>query len=305
VPQVTYGERRDPPMEPQLGRMRAFRISYLGRRLAGATRAAARLPLPGFHTLAAVFLGSTALYGMSIGGHAAMVIDEIAQPLGFAIDKVEVSGNSETSEIDVLQALWSTGAQSLPALDVEAARQTLEAMPWIETAAVSKTYPDRVSIALVEKKPFALWQKDRELYLINREGRELMPYVVGRFGNLPFVVGTGANDDAAEFLDGMEVLPELRARVKAYVRVGDRRWDLWLENGMTVRLPEDGAVEAAAELQRMDKELGLLSRDIAAVDLRIPDRVTIRLTPDALERRNAAVKERDKLIKRSQKEKPA
>lgn len=305
MPQMRHGERRDPPMEPALGRLRAFRISFVGRKLAAGARAVSRVSFPGFNTFAAVFLGSTALYGMSLGGHAGGVIDEIAQPLGFAIDEVDVSGNTETSEIDVLQALWSTGAQSLPALDVELARQTLEAMPWIEKASVSKTYPDRVSISLEEKKPFALWQKDRELFLINREGREIMPYVVGRFANLPFVVGPGASDDAAEFLDAMEVVPELRARVKAYVRVGDRRWDLWLENGMTVRLPEDGAVEAAAELQRMDKETGLLSRDIAAVDLRIPERVTIRLTPGALERRNVAIKERDKLIKRSQKGKPA
>ncbi|BDA85582.1 cell division protein FtsQ [Aureimonas sp. SA4125] len=281
-----------------------FRLSVAGRRLAALGERLSHFPAPRFGVIATVLLTSTGLYGMSLGQHTTTVIDAVSQPLGFSIDKIDVSGNSETSEIDVLQALWQTGAQSLPSLDPDAARQTLEGMPWIEKASVAKTYPDRVAITLTERKPFALWQKGRELFVVDRDGREIVPYVVGRFSGLPFVVGTGAALHGAEFVEAMEVLPELRARVKAYIRVGDRRWDLRLENGMTVRLPEEGAIEAAADVSRMDRELGLLSRDILVVDMRIEDRVVVRLTPDALVRRDAAMKERMKNIKRSQKAKP-
>ncbi|MBC8129041.1 MAG: cell division protein FtsQ/DivIB [Rhizobiaceae bacterium] len=277
----------------------------LGRRLSAFGGSMARMPVPGFGRLAVVVLGATGFYGMTLGGHTVSVIDEIALPLGFSIETIDVSGNAETSEIDVLQALWMTGAQSLPSLDPDAARQTLEAMPWIEKASVSKTYPDRVAIALTERRPFAIWQKGRELFVVDAAGREIVPYAANRFQNLPFVVGSGAGNRAAKFLDDLEVLPELRARVKAYIRVGDRRWDLRLENGVTIRLPEEGAVEAAAEVARMDRDLGLLSRDILVVDMRIEDRMVIRLTPEALVRRDAALKERDKIIKRSSKEKPA
>ncbi|KQT51049.1 cell division protein FtsQ [Aureimonas sp. Leaf454] len=281
-----------------------FRLSVAGRRLAAVGESLSRLRAPRFATIAALLLSSTALYGMAIGGHTTSVIDTVAQPLGFSIDRIDVSGNGETSEIDVLQALWGTGAQSLPSLDPAAAREALEAMPWIETASVSKTYPDRVEIKLSERAPFAVWQKGRELFIIDREGGEIMPYGAARFANLPFVVGAGAAKNAASFLDQLDVLPELRARVKAYIRVGDRRWDLRLENGVTIRLPEDGAIEAAAEVSRMDRDVGLLSRDILAVDMRIADRMVVKLTPDALVRRDAALKEREKVIKRSAKEKP-
>ena len=281
-----------------------FRLSVAGRRLAALGERLSQFPAPRFGAIATVLLASTGLYGMSLGDHTTVVIDTVSQPLGFSIDKIDVSGNSETSEIDVLQALWQTGAQSLPSLDPDAARQTLEAMPWIEKASVAKIYPDRVAITLTERKPFALWQKGRELFVVDRDGREIVPYVVGRFSSLPFVVGVGAAKHGAEFVEAMDVLPELRARVKAYIRVGDRRWDLRLENGMTVRLPEEGAIEAAADVSRMDRELGLLSRDILVVDMRIEDRVVVRLTPDALVRRDAAVKERMKNIKRMQREKP-
>ncbi|KQT53076.1 cell division protein FtsQ [Aureimonas sp. Leaf460] len=279
-------------------------MSIAGRRLAALGENLSRLRAPRFGTIAAVLLSSTALYGMSLGGHTTTVIDTIAQPLGFAIDKIDVAGNGETSEIDVLQTLWGTGAQSLPSLDPEAARVALEAMPWIEHASVSKTYPDRVEIKLVERAPFAVWQKGRELFIIDRDGGEIMPYGAARFANLPFFVGAGAGKNAAALLSELDVLPELRARVKAYIRVGERRWDLRLENGVTIRLPEEGAIEAAAAVSKMDRDVGLLSRDILAVDMRISDRMVVKLTPDALVRRDAALKAREKVIKQSSKEKP-
>ncbi|WP_245413462.1 cell division protein FtsQ/DivIB [Mangrovicella endophytica] len=282
----------------------AFKLSMARRRAVATAEALSRLPTPRFGTVIVVVLGATGLYGMSLGGHTTAVIDEIAQPFGFSIDDIDVSGNRETSEIDVLQALWSTGSTSLPSLDPEAARATLEAMPWIESAAISKIYPNRVVIKLVEHQPYALWQKGRELFIVDKAGREIVPYSFGRYSTLPLMVGTGAAAHAAELLDQMDALPELRARVKAYIRVGDRRWDMRLDNGVTIRLPEDQPVEAAAEVARMDRETGLLSRDIAAVDVRLADRMVIKLTPDSLVRRNAALKEREKLLKRSKKENP-
>ena len=93
--------------------------------------------------------------------------------------------------------------------------------------------------------------------------------------------------------------------MKAYIRVADRRWDLRLENGVTIRLPETEPVEALAEIARMDREQGLLSRDIASVDMRLEDRIVIKLTPDALARRNAALQEREKILKRRKKDNPA
>jgi cell division protein FtsQ len=86
--------------------------------------------------------------------------------------------------------------------------------------------------------------------------------------------------------------------VKGYIRVGERRWDLKLENGITVKLPEDGEDQAIAELVRLDRESGLLTRDIAAVDMRISDRLVVQLTPEAAMQREAALKQKPKLSRR-------
>ena len=282
----------------------AMRLSLKMRRMNRLVERLAVLPRPPFAVLAVAVLGSSLVYGVVEGGHTASVIDGVAQPLGFSIDQIDVDGNDETSEIDVLQALWQTGSQSLFSLDPSVARRTLEAMPWVDRASVAKIFPDRVRIALSEHHPYAVWQKDDEFVVVNREGKEIVPFAPGRFANLPVIVGTGAAAHAAALIDELEVLPELRARVKAYVRVGDRRWDLKLENGVDVELPEDNPVEALAEVARMDRQEGLLSRDIAVVDMRLEDRMVIKLTPDAMVRRDAALKEREKIFKRSRKDNP-
>lgn len=282
-----------------------LRTQRLARRALGWARSLKHARLPRFRTIAVALLGSTALYGMILGSHTVAVIDAVAEPLGLSIETVDVTGYSETSEIDILQTLWATGAQTLPALDVDAARQAIEAMPWVESASVVKEYPNRVRIALTERVPFALWQRDQDLWIVDREGSKIVPYATTRFTDLPFVVGPGAAQEATDILDKMALVPELDTRIRAYVRVGDRRWDLRLDNGVVVRLPELDPIEAAATVMRLDREEGLLSRDIAAVDLRLPGQVTVKLTQAAKERRDKALKERDKVLKQARsKEKP-
>lgn len=285
------------------GRLERARARVM-RRLEKFVATASALPLPGFGAMAFVVVSGSVAYGVALGGHTGQVLDGIGQPLGFAIDKVDVRGNSETSEIDVLQALWMTGSQTLLSLDPTGARQTLESMPWIDRASVQKIFPDRVEIDLEEHRPYAIWQTGQSFFVVNREGKKIVPYVPGRFDALPVVVGTGAASAAAGVIDDMEGFPELRARVRAYVRVGSRRWDLELKNGVTIRLPEDKPMDALAEVVQLDRQNTLLERDIAAVDMRLSDRVVVRLTPDSLGRRAERLKERAKLIKRLGKDKP-
>lgn len=281
-----------------------LRLALFLKRAGSYARRLQGLPLPSFPVLAVSVLGSTAVYGSVLGGHVPGVLEQVSQPLGLTIEQVDIIGNSETSQIDILQMIWMTGAQTLPALDVAEARAAIEAMPWIESARVTKVYPDRVAVDVVEKRPYALWQHGRDLTIIDRDGKAIVPYATTRFTDLPFVVGAGAARDAAELLDRIEVVPELTPRVRAYVYVAERRWDLHLDNGIVVKLPEFDPIDAAAELVRMDRDTRLLSREIVSVDMRVDDRFTVKLTPGARERRDVAVKERARLVRQAQRDKP-
>lgn len=239
----------------------------------------------------AALFGAAGLYGVLAGGHVDEVVRGVSSRGGFAVSDVHVTGNSETSEIDVLQTIGLDGWTSLVGFDVNEARSRIDELPWVERASVRKVYPSMVEVSIVERKPFAVWQHGDQLAIVERSGNVIMPFSGGRFAALPLIIGMGATEAGPAFIDRVKVIPELASRVKAYIRVGERRWDLLLENGVTVKLPEKDEGAALAALVDLDKRHGLLSRDIVAVDLRLKDRLIVKLTPEAAERHEAMVKD--------------
>jgi cell division protein FtsQ len=234
-----------------------------------------------------------------VGGQWPAVVQAVTSRTGFAIDNVRVVGNRQTSEIDVLGALGLDGWTSQIGFSAEAAREKVLALPWVEAASVHKIYPGTVEIAIKEKTPYAIWQHGSELTLIQKDGGVIAPFSGGKFASLPLVVGIGAATGAAGIVAKIDQFPNLAGRVKGYVRVGGRRWDVTFDNGVTVKLPEEGEDQAIADLARLDKEHSLLSRDIVAVDMRLENRLFVQLTPEAAEARAASVKERAKQAKKS------
>ena len=265
--------------------------------------ATGRIPVPA-HTGtvgAFAFFAATGLYGMSLGGHTEVVAQATTSAAGFAIEDVKVSGNAQTSEIDILQHLGLDGTTSLIALDIATARRKLADMPWVEDVDVRKVYPRTIEVRLKEREAFGIWQHGTELSLIEKSGSVIAPLRDNKFAALPLFVGRDAETGAAGFVEQIAGWPEIRSRVRAYVRIAGRRWDLHLDNGIVVKLPEGNVSKALQLLSRLDLEEQVLSRDVAAVDLRLADRTTIQLTQGATERRQAAVDARTKAIKKAEK----
>jgi cell division protein FtsQ len=250
----------------------------------------------------AVLIGSVAciglfsFYGAILGGHMPSVLQAVTSRLGFAVDNVKISGYRETSEIDILDRIGLDGWTSLVGFDAEAARGRVADLPWIETASVRKIYPDTIEVVVTERTPFALWQHGNQISVIEASGNVIAPFSNGRHARLPLVIGLGAKEQAAEFIDQVKTHPELAARVKGYIRVAERRWDLRLENGVTIKLPESNEDAAINELLAMEAENGLLARDIETVDLRFTDRVVVQLSPAAAERRAAEMDDLRKTV---------
>jgi cell division protein FtsQ len=105
-------------------------------------------------------------------------------------------------------------------------------------------------------------------------------------------VGAGADKNAKQFLVLLRSYPEIRNQVRASVLVAERRWNLRLRNGIDVLLPELEVARALDRLAALDRELKLTSRDISIIDLRLADRLTVRLSPAAAQARADAQKEK-------------
>jgi cell division protein FtsQ len=248
-------------------------------------------------------IGSTMLiagalvYGAVAGQHLPAVIDWTkdardiaANAVGFRIAAISLSGEKEVSREEILTTAGVTGRASLLFLDADAARQRLLANPWIADAAVLKLYPNRLQITITERHAFALWQKNGRLSVIAADGTVLEPFVENRYLGLPLVVGRDAERQAKDFLAVVDRYPDIRSALRASILVADRRWDLRLTNGIDVQLPESDVAAALDRLVGLDHDKKLLSRDITVVDLRLPDRVTVRLSDAAAAARNEALK---------------
>ncbi|MEZ5839004.1 MAG: cell division protein FtsQ/DivIB [Hyphomicrobiales bacterium] len=247
--------------------------------------------------LGALFLGATIAYGASLGGQMETVSAETARlaskataALGFRITAVKLSGQRESDEETILAYLGVMPASSLLIFDAEAARQRIAEIPWVKTAAVQKLYPGTLIVTMTERQPFALWQHDGKVSIIDDTGRVIDDGEPSRFAHLPLIVGEGAQGRAADIVAMIATYPALADRLKAAVLVADRRWNLLLQGGVEVRLPEEGASEALARLDRLDREDHIFGKDIAAIDLRFEDRLIVRLTDEATARRAESAK---------------
>src|SRR5258707_562920 len=247
-----------------------------------------------------VILASLA-YGAVKGDHIPSIIaalkdarDGAGNAAGFRIVSVALAGQHHVSREEVLAVAGVTGNTSLLFLDVEQTRERLKTDPWIADATVLKLYPGELQIGIKEREAFALWQKDGRVSVIADDGTVLGPYVAPRMVRMPLVVGHGAQKKAKELLSLLDRYPTMRDFVHASVLVGERRWNLRLKNGMDVRLPESDMAGALERLVALDREKNLITRDIATIDLRLADRVTVRLSDAAAQARIEALKAKKK-----------
>jgi len=199
--------------------------------------------------------------------------------LGFSVEDVAVLGRDRTEVADILDALNVKRGTPILAASPAEAKARLEALPWVRSAAVTRLLPDTLAVRIVERKPMALWQHGGKFELIDEEGNVLPVVQLGEFSSLPVLVGEGAPQSGQALLQMLAEEPALRDRVAAAIRVSDRRWNLRMENGMDVELPEENATAAWRELARLDRTYGLLERDIRRVDLRLPDRMVLQSAP--------------------------
>ncbi len=240
----------------------------------------------------AILLAGFGLAGVIVGGHAEAMTQAVSARTGFAVEEIRVTGNRETSEIDIFDRIGLDGWTALVGLDVGEARRRIAGLPWIEDVAVRKVYPTTLQVDVVERKPFAIWQHAGQLSVIDHEGQVIAPLAGRRHANLPLVVGNGAATSAAAFIEAVSAYPTLARRVVGYIRVSDRRWDLRLANGITLRLPEEGALRALGKILELDRETSILTREVETIDLRFEDRLVVRLTAEGLEHRESLLRQR-------------
>ena len=198
---------------------------------------------------------------------------------GLAVGEIVVTGRHHAAEADVAAALGVRRGDPLFGVDPREVRARVEALGWVRSASVRRKFPDTILVNVVERRPFALWQRQGRVSLIDRDGEPIGSRDLDRFDRLPVVVGDDAPRHVGALVAVLARRPVLLGRIESATRVSGRRWDMRLRGGLTVRLPEEGLAGAWDLLAMLAADHRLLERDVIAVDLRMKDRFAVTLGP--------------------------
>ena len=230
----------------------------------------------GISGFAAVMLAVVVAHSAQKGGRVARLQEQFGKAIDLRVKDIVIDGRQNTPEPLLRAALGVSMGDPILGFSVDGARQRIETLSWVDHVAVERRLPGTIYVALTERRPFAIWQNQKKFQLIDRNGEVVANEDVAAFSELPLVVGAGAPEHAAELLDALTDAPDLRSRVAAAVRVGERRWNLHLRNGITVMLPEGHEQAAIARLTDLQLKQSLLDRPLEIVDMRLPDRLAVR-----------------------------
>ncbi|MBL6456138.1 cell division protein FtsQ/DivIB [Belnapia sp. T6] len=202
---------------------------------------------------------------------------EIAGDAGLTVQEVVLEGSRNTPPDLVREALSIRRGDPILAFDPQAAKERLEMIAWVNSAHVERHLNGLIRVRITERQPFAIWQREGRFSVIDEKGEVVSSENIGAFGRLPLVVGAGANRLAGSMIELMRAVPEVQERTHALVRVAERRWNLRLRNGVDVLLPDGQEAAALTRLAELQQKQGLLDRPLAAIDLRLPDKLVLRL----------------------------
>jgi cell division protein FtsQ len=200
--------------------------------------------------------------------------------VGLVVREVLVDGRQETSREQMLSALMVNRGDLILTFDVDAARERLQGLGWIASARVERHLPDTIRVSVVERVPVAIWQDKGKFLLVDMAGKVIGSNGLERFRDLKIIVGKDAPKHAQALFAMLQEHPKLMVRVKAAFRSGGRRWNLRMDNGIDVRLPEIEAFVAWDRLAKYEAQHNILGRDIGSIDLRLPDRVVVKVRYD-------------------------
>lgn len=201
---------------------------------------------------------------------------------GFVVEQVDVMGEGRLNERDIRLAAQIQRGSYFFGVDLDAARDRTESLPWVDRAVVRRLWPNRIVVQIVETKPYALWQNEGEVFLLAKSGHPIIPIKQAASvpSGLKTYVGPTAASDALTIEEKLRDYEEIWSRVDSLVQFPSGRWDLHLRNDMIVRLPVDKVDAAISRLSELDRESFILSRGVGTIDLRLHDRIGLISRPD-------------------------
>ncbi len=197
----------------------------------------------------------------------------------YGFDEINISGNGRISKEQILEVVDNARKNFLKnsSSDYRPLIQNIideikSNLPWINTVVVSRSIPNILNISVSEYQPFAVWQNEGKKYIIDKDGNTVPFEAAEEFDHMIILSGNSANIHARSLFNIFAVSSDLSVNVYSATWVGNRRWDIRLENGLLIKLPEANISDAWASLIKIYKMPGSIT-GLKMIDLRIKDKI--------------------------------
>jgi len=194
---------------------------------------------------------------------------------GFRVSEIIVSGRHRIEDAELLTRLGIKQGMPIFGIDIIAEQQSLSEISWVKDVSITRRLPGTIIVELTERQPAALWQYQKKISVIDSTGRALTAKHLESYKTLPLVVGEDAPLHIAGLLALLKAEPGIAAELASAVRIGGRRWDLRLRNGLLVKLPENDSEFALRRLASQQEKNKLFDKNVVTIDLRIPDQMVV------------------------------
>lgn len=239
--------------------------------------------------LVAAYLGSPARRQAVVAQYDA-IRTRIEHRPEFMLSMMSIRGASPALSDAVRKMLDISFPVSSFDLDLKKVRARVQALDAVASADVRVAGNGVLQVTITERKSVAVWRTAAGLTLVDDTGHRVASLTTrDARADLPLVVGPGADKAIGQAMAILAAAGPLRPRIRALVRVGDRRWDIVLDRHQRILLPETDPVVALEHVIALDQARGLFARDILSVDMRLPDRPAVQLSPAAYKARQKAL----------------
>ena len=196
----------------------------------------------------------------------------------FMIKVASVDGASDELAHEIREIMPLDFPVSYFDLDIKYLHKVLNDIPAVASAAIKVTVSGVLQIDISERTPAFIWRKDDVISVIDEKGK-FIRLATSRidYPELPLVIGEAANLSIADISSLMEDNQFFLDQVRAFVRVGERRWDLVLDNNLRIMLPQTEFLAAFDRLMLINHTGSLFSNQLSTIDMRLVERPTFRM----------------------------
>jgi len=238
----------------------------------------------------AVVVGAVALYASDVERreHIAGIYQDayrsIIERPEFMVKVVAIHGASPALDLEIRDVLPVDLPMSQFDLDLQEIHSVLTELDPIAKARIQITQSGTIQIDVEERQPAFLWRNRDTLEVLDDSGA-FVRFAVNRmdYPNLPLIAGEGADTQVPQAKSILAAARPIADRVRGLVYVGERRWNVLLENDQSILLPERNPVQAIERVLVLDQTQDLLARKVSVVDMRLSQRPTIRIAPDQID----------------------